>query len=61
VSSTEAQWSVDQDELLKPYEDDPSPIPEDQRLNPYEDDLSSIPEDQLLNPYEDDPVVDPWG
>ncbi|HEX2098883.1 MAG TPA: hypothetical protein VHF46_07505 [Rubrobacteraceae bacterium] len=41
--NTEAQWSVDQDELLNPYEDDPS----------------SIPEDQLLNPYEDDPVVDP--
>ena len=43
VSSMEAQWSVDQDELL----------------NPYEDDLSPIPKEQLLNPYEDDPVVDP--
>ena len=55
VSSTEAQWSVDQDQLLNPYEDDPSPIPKDQLLNPYEDDPSSIPEDELLNPYEDDP------
>ncbi len=43
MSSTEAQWSVDQDELLKPYEDDSSPIPED----------------QLLKHYEDDPAVDP--
>jgi len=59
VSSMEAQWSVDQDELLNPYEDDPSSIPEDELLNPYEDDPSPIPKEQLLNPYEDDPVVDP--
>lgn len=52
--SMEAQWSVDQDQLLNPYEDDPNLIPEDELLNPYEDDSSSIPEDQLLNPYEDD-------
>jgi hypothetical protein len=52
--NTEAQWSVDQDQLLNPYEDDPSPIPKDQLLNPYEDDPSPIPEDQLLNPYEDE-------
>ena len=50
------QWSVDQDQLLNPYdEDDPtSSKPKDQLLNPYEDDSSSLPEDELLNPYVDE-------
>ena len=49
------QWSVDQDQLLNPYEDDlTSSIPKDQLLNPYEDEPSPITEDELLNPYEED-------
>jgi hypothetical protein len=59
VPSTEAQWSVDQDELLNPYEDEEGSIPKDQLLNPYEDEPIPISKDELLNPYEDDPVVGP--
>jgi hypothetical protein len=39
---------VDQDQLLNPYEDDPSPIPEDQLLNLYVDEEGY---EMNMNPY----------